>query len=479
MASVQWDKTGPLVVFTGPDGRRRKMRLTELAKNKSGNVVRDEAGQERITLFVAKLKRLIAAAKHGHALDDDLLAWTSSDPKKRGRIGDAIREKFVEYGLLQDAAEVKKIPTLGEHIEQYIAERRDVKPGTEIFYRQTQTNLLQYFGADKPLAEITKGAAKAFRAWLLTKKEAKGAGLAEMTARRRCTMSSQFFNAAVEHRYIDTNPFRGVGGSVRSNRARVRFISLADSLKVMESCPDNETRLVFALARFGALRTPSETFRLKWEDVNWAENKFLVHSPKTERHADGGQRWVPIFPELRPLFDQAWAEAPTPPPMPDKSASEAERSRIMAEREEATYVIQKLRHHANLGVLFARITKRAGLFVWPKYFQNMRSTRQTELVTITGSLADACTIVGNKTATAMEHYHQMTDGTMNKAGSTTTPDLSGGAFLGHPMRASGALRCSSTPGESANEQRRTLVNTAGDEITTVSDRPGGIRTYCN
>lgn len=247
-------------------------------------------------------------------------------------------------------------------------------------------------------------------------------------------MSSQFFNAAVEHRYIDANPFRGVGGSVRSNRARMEFISLADSLKVMESCPDNETRLVFALARFGALRTPSETFRLKWEDVKVKENKFQVHSPKTERHADGGEPLGADLPELKPLLDQAWAEAPTMPPMPDKSVPEAERARIMAEREAASYVIQRLRHHANLGTLFKRICKRAGVIAWGKFFQNMRSTRQTELVTITGSLADACTIVGNKTATAMEHYHQMTDGTMNKAGSTTTPDLSGGAFLGHPMR---------------------------------------------
>lgn len=478
MASVQWDKTGPLVVFTGPDGRRRKMRLTELAKNKSGDVVKDERSQEQITVFVAKLKKLIASAKHGHTLDDELLAWTSTDTKKRGRIGEAIREKFVEYGLLHAAdVAVRKVPLLGEFLESYIAERRDVKLGTEIFYRQTQTNLLQYFGADKPLHEVTKGAAKAFRAWLLTKKEAKGAGLAEMTARRRCTMSSQFFTAALEHGYIEANPFKGVGGSVRSNRARVRFISLADSLKVMEACPDNETRLVFALARFGALRTPSETFRLKWEDVNWAENKFLVHSPKTERHADGGQRWVPIFPELRPLLDQAWADAPSAPPMPDKSLPEAERARIMVEREAASYVIQRLRNHANLGVLFARITKGAGLVVWPKYFQNMRSTRQTELVTITGSLADACTIVGNKTATAMEHYHQMTDGTMNKAGTTVTPDLSGGAFLGRPVLTSDALRCSSTTREGANEQRRTLVDTAGDEINTASDRPGGIRTH--
>jgi integrase len=53
------------------------------------------------------------------------------------------------------------------------------------------------------------------------------------------------------------------------------------------------------LARIGGLRCPSELRRLQWKDVDWSANRFLVHSPKTERHAGRGERLVPLFPELR------------------------------------------------------------------------------------------------------------------------------------------------------------------------------------
>ena len=31
-------------------------------------------------------------------------------------------------------------------------------------------------------------------------------------------------------------------------------------------------------------------------------------APKT-KHEDGGERWVPIFPELKPYLDDAWDRA--------------------------------------------------------------------------------------------------------------------------------------------------------------------------
>src|SRR6266849_6310224 len=52
-----------------------------------------------------------------------------------------------------------------------------------------------------------------------------------------------------------------------------------------------EWRLIFALARFGGLRCPSEFVPLKWEHVDWARNRFWVTSPKTERHQGHEGRW--------------------------------------------------------------------------------------------------------------------------------------------------------------------------------------------
>jgi hypothetical protein len=53
----------------------------------------------------------------------------------------------------------------------------------------------------------------------------------------------------------------------------------------------------------------SESFQraglLRWGDIDWDRNRFLVHAPKTERHTS----WVPIFPELVPLFRERFEEA--------------------------------------------------------------------------------------------------------------------------------------------------------------------------
>ncbi len=75
----------------------------------------------------------------------------------------------------------------------------------------------------------------------------------------------------------------------------------------MAACPDDQWRLIFALARYGGLRIPSEIQKLQWADIDWEKSRFTVYSPKTE-HVDGkGTRQVPLFPELRPYLE-SWAQ---------------------------------------------------------------------------------------------------------------------------------------------------------------------------
>ena len=85
---------------------------------------------------------------------------------------------------------------------------------------------------------------------------------------------------------------------------------------------------------------------------------MLVHSPKTEHHEGGESRLVPIFPELRPYLEAAFDAA-----------------------EPGTeWVISGGRDTGiNLRTQLERIICQAGLDPWPKLWQNLRSTRETEL----------------------------------------------------------------------------------------------------
>ena len=63
------------------------------------------------------------------------------------------------------------------------------------------------------------------------------------------------------------------------------------------------------LCRIGGLRCPSELLPLTWGDVDWENNRLTVHSPKTEHHAGGESRVIPIFPELLPHLEEAYDQA--------------------------------------------------------------------------------------------------------------------------------------------------------------------------
>ena len=59
-------------------------------------------------------------------------------------------------------------------------------------------------------------------------------------------------------------------------------------------------------SRYGGLRTPSETLSLRWEDIDWEMSRMSIPEPKVEHHEGRGIRSCPIFPELRPILDEAF-----------------------------------------------------------------------------------------------------------------------------------------------------------------------------
>jgi integrase len=312
----------------------------------------------------------------GHAPSRETMTWLS-------RIDGKLRSRLAAVEL----AEQRTSKTLADFIDDYIASRTDVKPSTRIMWNRNRAYLVEYFGAEKPVRAISQGDADLWRLHLL------GKGLADNTVRRSCGLAKQLFSTAVRRRLIDTNPFTDLPASVRRNADRFYFVSREEATKVLTACPDAEWRLLFALARFGGLRVPSEVLLLRWSDIDWAGNRFTVTSPKTEHHEGGGSRIVPIFPELLPYLIEAFGQA----------------------AEGAEFCITRYRRATvNLRTHLQRIIKRAGLKSWPKLWQNLRSTRETELADHFPAHVAAAWI-GNSVAVATKHYLQVTDDHFGKA----------------------------------------------------------------
>jgi hypothetical protein len=72
-------------------------------------------------------------------------------------------------------------------------------------------------------------------------------------------------------------------------------------------------------------------------------------------------------------------------------------------------VITRYRHtNQNLQTKLRRTLRKAGVTPWPKLYQNLRSTRQTELAD-RFPVHVVCAWLGNSTPVAMKHYLQVTD----------------------------------------------------------------------
>ena len=372
MASIGLDSGGRRrILFMAPDGKRKTLRL-------------GKASQRIAEAFKTKIESLVSAAITNSPLDDEVARWLASRDSR-------MLDKLARVGLIAPPHSNNGHATLGDYIDQYIATRSDVKKGTRINLRQARNKLVEYFGADKRLADITAGDADEFRLDLMSR-------LAENTARRFCGRAKQFFRAAVRKKFIKENPFGDMKGcGVKENRSRFYFISRQESQKVLEHCPDAEWRLIFALARFGGLRTPSETLALKWGHIDWERGRITINSPKTAHYDGKESRQIPLFPELRPYLEEVYEQA--------APGSE--------------WVITRYRDgNTNLRTQLQRIIGRAGLQCWPKLFQNLRSTRETELAK-DHPIHVVCAWLGNSPVVAAKHYLQVTDADYEQGSSGT------------------------------------------------------------
>ena len=68
----------------------------------------------------------------------------------------------------------------------------------------------------------------------------------------------------------------------------------------------------------------------------------------------------------------------------------------------------------NLRTPFLKVLRRAGIKAWPKLYQNLRATRQTELLAQFPA-KDVCDWLGNSEAVAMKHYAMPTDDSFRRA----------------------------------------------------------------
>lgn len=371
MASVNKDSKGWRVEFTLPGQKRKPLRL--------GKAISEKAARD----IGRHIERIIEAKRTGLPLAAETEKWLHGLPEKK-------RKQLVSLGLIADSGQ-RMSRSLGGFLDEYIRNRSDIEASTKTNLETARRWLVEYFGGDRELDSISPGEADEYRAWLASKGKQ-----AANTVKRLCSRAKQFFRAAVRRRLVRENPFQDMKHLIvgASPKSRIKFIDEATAKKVLAACPDAHWRVVFALARYGGLRVPSEACLLRWQDIDWAAGSILVHSPKTEHHEGKDIRLMPLFPELRQELTAWHQKAP----------------------KDREFVLKPaISPKTNLRTGLLKILKRAGIKPWPKLYQNLRSSRVTELRNRGFRENIVAQWLGHSVKVADEHYDQLTEEQFRRA----------------------------------------------------------------
>ena len=430
MASIVKTSKGKVparaIQYYEPGGKRRTIGL-------------GKSGLEVARRFKGRVEALLSSAAMGQMPDMETIQWLSGLP-------DEMHQKLADNNLVAPREPAPVSPTLDTWLTKYIGQRKaDLKPESIKKLNRTAELLKEYFTETAHLDAITPNEAKDWRAWLAAR------GLAEATVRLHCRNAKSMLTEAVERELIDSNPFRKLTSRSIAGTTD-RYVTPADTAKIIEEAPSVAWRTLIGLARYAGLRTPSETHILRWADIRWDEARMSVYAPKTERYEQHRRRLVPIVPKLMRILQDAFDAA-----------------------DEGAELVLPLSRN-NLHRTIDCIIERAGLSEIRRPFQVMRGSCDTEWKQhLPGYAVDRW--LGHSKDVSESHYLSLPDELWARASSDAPDDSSAaagaatGAAVGSCIELHGVEIDDDDKTAAPNETTCFLVS--NDENR---DGPGGTRT---
>lgn len=124
---------------------------------------------EAAAKFERNVESLLSAVRLNETPDEKTRKWLAGlDP--------ATYAKLAAVGMVKARESLK----IGAFLDSYIDGRADLKPSTVIAIKQTRRDLVEFFGSDRDIREISEGDADEWRQSRVKR------GLGMNTVRRRC-----------------------------------------------------------------------------------------------------------------------------------------------------------------------------------------------------------------------------------------------------------------------------------------------------
>ncbi len=365
MASVDKDGHGWRVRFMDQYGKRRTIRTGKMSRRNA----------EQIAMYI---DRIVTSRVSGEPVTPSTTAWIAD-------LSQPLRQKLEKAGLVQRHS----VKSLGEFLTDHITRGKTTKNtnaavGTIDKWRAAQTHLETFFGPTNNLSDITEDSAAMFRSWLEDKPHFRtGEPISENTVRAVIACAKMFFGTAVRRGLIPSNPFAGQSAATLQNRDRDFYVSREVAVKIIDACPNVQWRLMVALWRFAGLRK-MEIYPLNWDGVLWDSGRFLVTAPKTAHYDGYEERFVP-FGDIEEWLDASFEIGAAGP------------------------LITEYQQNSNLDKPLKKIMKRAGILPWPKLFQNLRASCETDWLDAGFASHVVAKWMGHSEVIQRKHYAQVDD----------------------------------------------------------------------
>lgn len=325
--------------------------ITEI-KRKNGSVAHSirftRDGKRRVLTMESAFTRA-DVEEVAAAIDDVLTSERMGESvKRRTRVffesaPQVILEKLESVGVLDARPHL----SLGEVLLRFMEHaEQTLKHNTVLTYRTTINTIMRCIEASVPIESIEKNDVGEIVKCL----RADYSPLSVVTV---VSKARAIWNWAIREGYCDANVWTGVECHGRKLPGRDFEIPSDWTPHILDACPSQQWRALYVLWRYGGLRK-CEPLYLSWSDVNWERKRLRVHSPKTERYEGREARIIPLFPEI-----------------------EKELSDLFEMGGDDNAIISLKGSMYNT---FGLIVGRAGYKLWPRLFQNLRATRENELI---------------------------------------------------------------------------------------------------
>ena len=238
------------------------------------------------------------------------------------------------------------------------------------------------YGTSTPVHAIKPVDAMDFPRWLTAEKKMGDSSVWGVVRRAKT-----IFAAAEDAELVARNPFRTVSAPAPGSSAW-EYVGADVLERILQACPNDSWRAVFALARHAGLRA-NEIESLAWADIDWQARTMTIHPRQHRETTKKRLRVCPIIPTLH-----------------------AELVRI----RDAHPASEKPTHQlgaCNRNRDARRILKSAGVGDYGKTLHALRKSLESDWIS-KYPIADVCAWLGNSPAVAMQFYHRPTPDSVAK-----------------------------------------------------------------